>query len=472
MIGIDSAKQADPFVATCGRVWSGQAVADGPRVSTRVPARLDVMGGIADAAGSLVLQAALPVEARIGVAPRTDQKVSITSVGWSNNGKQAEAVWPLSALYAAQGQLASPVEFAARFGESGCGWAIHSASVFHVLLEKNVLPHFAGGVSIVIESRIPAEAGIGSSAAISVGTALGVLALFDRSIEPMDVARLCERAERRIVGVPTGIAEKAAVLLARPGALLEMRCQPPETPSPLPLCPGTMIVGIDSGVRGEKRVQRLLEARVAAEMGARIVERLGRDEPAAGQRTRGFLANLSPSEYVERIRDRLPTKVRGREFLASYGALDDASAAIDPAATYKVRSRTEHHIYENDRVHRFAERLRRATRTGERDALIEAGELMYASHWSYSQRCGMGSIETDVLVNALREQGVAKGIYGAKVTSRGCGGTVAVLAADSPLAREAIEAACRAYKTRTSRVPAVYDGLAAGAALEPPRRLD
>jgi len=109
------------------------------------------------------------------------------------------------------------------------------------------------------------------------------------------------------------------------------------------------------------------------------------------------------------------------------------------------------------------ERLARVRRTGELDTLIEAGELMYASHWSYGQRCGMGSIETDVLVNCIRERGPACGLYGAKVTGGGCGGTVAVLMADTPTARQAISDACGAYAAKTSRQPVLLSGSSPGA---------
>ena len=53
---------------------------------------------------------------------------------------------------------------------------------------------------------------------------------------------------------------------------------------------------------------------------------------------------------------------------------------------------------------------------------------MFASHASYSA-CGLGSDGTDRLVELARAAGPAAGIYGAKITGGGSGGTVAVLAA-------------------------------------------
>ncbi len=466
MTGTDVDKTVEAFAAVCRSLWAEQAVADGPRFVARAPARLDVMGGIADYTGSLVLQWLLPLETRVGVAPRTDQKVSITSLGWSNNGDAAQATWPLSALYTPVGKLASPEVFSAYFDASGCAWARHVAGVFHALLEAGVVPHFAGGASIIIQSDIRGGAGIGASASISVATGLALTALLGKTIAPIELARLCQRAENLVVGAPRGISDKVATLLGGAGSLLQVRCQPHELLGPLRLCAGTTVIGIDSRVQSDKQCAKYAETRVASFMGMRIIDSILRSTQNGHGMGGGYLANITPTDYVERFRDRLPTKMRGRDFLERYGHIDDPVTRVNPDTLYKVRSRSEHHIYENDRVHRFAERLIRAARTGERDALIEAGELMYASHWSYSQRCGMGSIETDILVNLLRE------VYGAKVTSAGCGGTLAVLIADTPATHDVIRQVCEAYAAKTGREPRIYSGSAEGAAGEPPRPIE
>lgn len=471
MIGTDSEKQMEAFAETCERLWAEDAAAGDPRYLVRAPARLDVMGGIADYAGSLVLQSALPLEARVAIAPRTDQKVSITSVNLPGDGHPRRSVWPLATLYSANGKLTSPENLAAHFDASGSAWVRPIAGVFYTLLEAGAVPHYGGGASLIIESEIPPAAGIGSSAAVSVATGLALAAMTEQSIAPMELARLCQRAENLVAGLPGGITDKVVSLLAETGALLQMRCQPHELLGYLPLCPGATVLGINSGTQGEKRIQKFVETRVASFMGLRIIESFMRGARNGGDVISGYLANITPTEYVERIRDALPTKMRGRDFLERYGHIDDAATRVEPDTIYKVRSRTEHHIYENDRVHRFAERMNRAARSSDTEPLIEAGELMYASHWSYSQRCGMGSIETDVLVNCLRKQGSSRGIYGSKVTSGGCGGTVAVLLADTPGAHAAVQEACRAYAEKTGHAPQVFTGSRNGAASEPPQRL-
>lgn len=89
------------------------------------------------------------------------------------------------------------------------------------------------------------------------------------------------------------------------------------------------------------------------------------------------------------------------------------------------------------------------------------GDLMYESHASYSA-CGLGSEGTDLLVSLVREAGARSGLYGAKITGGGSGGTVAVLgradAADS-LDEVAVE-----YERRTRHRPHVFSGSSPGAA--------
>jgi L-arabinokinase len=88
------------------------------------------------------------------------------------------------------------------------------------------------------------------------------------------------------------------------------------------------------------------------------------------------------------------------------------------------------------------------------------GDLMYQSHYSYTE-CGLGNEATDLLVDLVREEGSANGLYGAKVTGGGAGGTVAVLA------RQDAEGAFRRVVERYAEIrrmnPYVFDGSSMGA---------
>jgi len=82
---------------------------------------------------------------------------------------------------------------------------------------------------------------------------------------------------------------------------------------------------------------------------------------------------------------------------------------------------TRYAVEENHRIALFVE-LAAGSVAG-----AAMGELMYQSHYAYTE-CGLGSEATDLLVELVRERGPERGLYGAKITGGGAGGTVAVLA--------------------------------------------
>ena len=96
---------------------------------------------------------------------------------------------------------------------------------------------------------------------------------------------------------------------------------------------------------------------------------------------------------------------------------------------------------------------------------------MNASHWSYGQRCGLGSIETDLLVSLIRRRGSEADVFGAKITGRGCGGVVAVLLKSTDQALSAVEAAMAEYTLQTGHTPRLYRGSTPGALVAGAQRL-
>jgi galactokinase len=118
------------------------------------------------------------------------------------------------------------------------------------------------------------------------------------------------------------------------------------------------------------------------------------------------------------------------------------------------------------RAGEFRELMRAASGTstrGESPGEIGSrlGELMYRAHDSYGA-CGLGSIGTDRLVEMVRSAGPRQGLYGAKITGGGSGGTVAVLGASS--AEAAVLAIADQYAQETGHRPHLFSGSSAGAA--------
>jgi L-arabinokinase len=173
---------------------------------------------------------------------------------------------------------------------------------------------------------------------------------------------------------------------------------------------------------------------------------------------RGYLANIAPSVWESTYQAQIPEMIDGATFLARYGGSTDGVTRIDPARTYPVRAATAHPIWEHHRVRLFRALLKKR-RLAEDDRML-LGELMYQSHASYSA-CGLGADGTDRLVALVREAGPAAGLYGAKITGGGSGGTVAVLARGGQGA--AVAALAARYTQETGRPATVLGGSSPGA---------
>jgi L-arabinokinase len=175
-------------------------------------------------------------------------------------------------------------------------------------------------------------------------------------------------------------------------------------------------------------------------------------------RWKGYLANLSAAEFESQFAPYLPREMKGADFLAQYQGTTDPVTVVEPERTYPVYFATRHPVYENERVGLFAELLRHWKDDSHVGLL---GELMFASHASYSA-CGLGAAGTELLVQLVKEAGPSKGLYGAKITGGGSGGTVAVLGQRG--AEAAIKAIAEAYAQTTGHQPLIISGSAPGAA--------
>jgi L-arabinokinase len=250
------------------------------------------------------------------------------------------------------------------------------------------------------------------------------------------------------------------------GQLLALLCQPAELQPPVHLPTELEVWGIDSGIRhvvsgadyGSVRVGAFMGYRIVAELAGLTSETNGKQLTIDDVRWGGYLANISPAEWETHFRAHVPEQITGAEFLARYSGFTDTVTRIDPARTYAVRQPTAHPIYEHWRVRQFRALLQSPTLTSEISQLL--GELMYQSHWSYSA-CGLGSAGTDELVELVRRAGPSTGLFGAKITGGGSGGTVAVLGRRG--SENAVRALAERYRQSTGRVAQVLGGSSPGA---------
>jgi len=80
------------------------------------------------------------------------------------------------------------------------------------------------GIAGAVEADLPQGAGLGSSGAFEVAVALALCDVAGFELQPLELALACQRAERRAVGVPSGILDQAASLLGREGHALFLDC--------------------------------------------------------------------------------------------------------------------------------------------------------------------------------------------------------------------------------------------------------
>jgi galactokinase len=419
-------------------------------IVTRAPGRLDVMGGIADYSGSLVLQLPLNEAAWAALQPVSERTITVVSLDTDRDEADSTFSLPLDDF----GSAAAPIEYAQAqryFQEHPQHhWAAYMAGAFLVLMrEKGV--HFERGARILLHSVVPEGKGVSSSAAIEVATMAAVAAAFNVELSGRELAILCQKVENLVVGAPCGVMDQMTAACGQKNRLLALLCQPAEIQGMVAIPPELAVWGIDSGIRHAVSGADYGSVRVGAFMGYKILQQ------HAGEDWGGYLANLTPSLYEQHYRHLLPEQLAGDEFLRRYGELPDTVTTVDPDQTYAVRQPTAHPIYEHFRVRTFARLL-----AG--DPLTNApllGELMYQSHAGYSA-CGLGSGGTDRLVALARAVGHAAGIYGAKITGGGSGGTVAILSRAD--AGDAVQQIAATYAEESGHQPVIFAGSSAGAA--------
>mgnify|MGYP001229673439 CR=1 FL=1 len=424
---------------------------------TRVPARLDVMGGIADYSGANVCEAVLGRGVLMGLQARTDRTLRIRTMQAGIKALPIETRLPLDSFKSGDG-LADYSEIRA-FCQANplANWAAYIVgSVFTLLKEESVrLPY---GFNLLLLSAVPMNVGIGSSAAVEIGTITCVNSYLGLKLSPSRIARLGQMAENHVVGAPCGIMDQTAITSGREGCLTHILCRPGEVKGEVEIPPGTGFVGINSMVRHSVAGSPYSDTRIGAFMGRKIINDI---RERTGRGALDYLTELTPSEFNAQYAKKIPEEILGSVFLANHKTHDDPVTKISPDATYRVAGPTRHPVEENDRVLKFMDALR-AAKSGDEKALVTAGECMYGAHDSYRNHCRLSTGEVDFLVDTVRQRGTKAGLYGAKITGGGTGGTVAVFGKLDALAKHIPDIAVE-YSRRVGVMPDIFEGTSPGA---------
>lgn len=448
-----------------------------PRITVgRAPGRLDLMGGIADYSGSLVLQ--IPTKEACFVAvqrqlPAAGQPpmLRIASLGAVERQRAPTYTTPICDLL----PLNSPLtyEAARKFfaSDPSSHWAGYVAGVLVVLArEKGLqLPHGVG-LSILVSSQVPEGKGVSSSASVEVATMIAVSQEFGVLLAPTEVAVLSQKVENHVVGAPCGIMDQMASALGEEDRLLVLQCQPHKVLGMLALPMELQVWGIDSGIKHSVGGTDYGSVRTATFMGLSMIH--SQAASASAYATEKYLANLAPSDFCE-FAPNLPETLLGRDFLEKFpDGTSDPITTVSSDRAYHVRVCATHPVMEHFRVNHFRQLLADAHATATDTAASDMdevsqrgcmlGELMYQSHKSYGQ-VGLGSEGTDRLVALVRGAGPGSGLFGAKITGGGSGGTVAVLGLRGVHMDTTVQRLADVYQKEYQHQPYIFRGSSPGA---------
>src|SRR5215203_5253358 len=399
-------------------------------ISATAPGRMDVMGGIADYSGSLLLQMPIRQTTTVSIQKRPD---GIFNFRTQLTKKKATDF--IIDLFGLENKSLTEAGDMIRSVPGG-DWGVYSLGCFLVLQKEKGIQ--LTGANVFIESNVPWGKGVSSSAALEVATMNALNHLYELSLEKEELAVLAQMAENLVAGAPCGLMDQLSSHLGQKNKLLPLICQPHQVDKPISIPRGINFSGIDSGVRHAVSGASYTDVRTAAFMSYSIialsegatVEDLDHARASADWSRlpfKGFLANIPVPVLEGKYLSLLPGEMSGKEFLFRYKVSIDPVTTIDEQKIYKPLVCGSHPVYENARVNEFKALLKSFKKQANKQAsLIQMGNLMMQSHESYSA-VGLGNEYTDKIVEMVRDAGPARGVFGARVSGGGNGGTVCVL---------------------------------------------
>ncbi len=318
-----------------------------PPIVARAPGRVNLIGEHTDYNDGFVLPIALPFDTVIAAEPLSVPRIRVRSAGFG----------------------ATEFAIGADPGTT-VGWAryIHGVAA---LLAADGWP--VSGWSATIATDIPAGASLSSSAALEVSAALVALATTGSTAPGVELAKLGQRVENEVMGLPSGIMDQLASATAVRGHASLIDCRSLEV-TPVPLPDDVQIVVMDTGTRRE------------------LVESAYADRQSSCARAASALG-------VAALRD------------AALGQWDDVADPLD-------RRRARHVITEDRRT-------LAAVAAMEANDVGALGRLMVQSHASLRDDFEVSSPALDRMVDLAL---AVPGCHGARMTGGGfAGGSIALV---------------------------------------------
>jgi galactokinase len=354
-----------------------------PRIF-RAPGRVNLIGEHTDYNDGFVMPAAIGFQTWIAASPRNDGTLHAHS-------QQFEESISLRLT-----------EFA---GPPRKHWSDFIRGVAAVL-ESNGCA--LSGANLLVDGRVPMGAGLSSSASLEVATAMALLAMSNAAVPPLDLAKLCQRAEHEYVGTRCGIMDQFIAVFGRSAHALMLDCRSLAYEA-LPIPADVRLVISNSMVKHELAAGEYNLRRADCEAGVEILQKFLPDVRALRDVTIGDL---------EKNQTKLPERV------------------------YR---RCRHVISENARVLEAADAL-------ETSNLTRFGQLMNESHRSLRDDYEVSCSELDLLVELAS---ACDGVYGSRMTGGGFGGCTITLVQAEHTDRFRASVA-ESYKKETGISPDIY----------------
>jgi galactokinase len=350
----------------------------------RAPGRVNLIGEHTDYNEGFVMPVAMDLYTSVAAAPREDSWVRVYS---ENVREHAEMNLQNLSVRVQRHWSAYLIGVAASLRFSGAEIA---------------------GANLLVEGKVPMGAGLSSSASVEVAAGFALLETSGLTRSPVELAKICQRAENEFAGARCGIMDQMIACCGRANYALQLDCRSLEYQL-LPLFPDAQFVVCNSMVEHDHAAGEYNARRADCEAATRI------------------FAEHMPA--VRALRD---------------VSLEDLKrfAKLLPEVVYR---RTRHVITENARVME----ARGALERGDPDSF---GRLMRESHRSLKDDYEVSCTELDLLVEIACG---LDGVYGSRMTGGGFGGCTISLVKTSEVA-EVRSAIARNYERATGRKPDIY----------------
>jgi galactokinase len=350
----------------------------------RAPGRVNLIGEHTDYNEGFVMPVAMELCAWVAAAPREDLHVQVYS---QNLGERAEM------------DLRDPRLRVQRH------WSAYILGVAAVLRASGAE---IAGANLLLDGKVPMGAGLSSSASVEVAAGYALLESSGISRNPVELAKICQRAENEFAGARCGIMDQMIACCGRANYALLLDCRSLEFQL-LPLFAEAQFVVCNSMVKHDH---------------------------AAGE----YNALRADCETATRI---LSAQIPGVRALRDVSLADlERYTGLLPEVVYR---RSRHVISENARVLQACDAL-------ERSDPGSFGHLMLESHRSLKDDYEVSSTELDLLVEIACR---LPGVYGSRMTGGGFGGCTISLVRSSELAAFQ-DAIARDYQKATGRKPDIY----------------